>query len=115
MSFREALRFWFALGFVSFGGLAGQIAIMHTELVERRRWISEKRFLHALNYCMVQPGPVGHLRLLSRPRLAGSDRPLGAAEDETKAAAGLGYVPRVVAVLVFIDLLPHQPTTRRAH
>ncbi|RZU47651.1 chromate transporter [Fluviicoccus keumensis] len=53
----EAFRFWLKLGFISFGGPAGQIAIMHTELVERRRWISEKRFLHALNYCMVLPGP----------------------------------------------------------
>ena len=57
VSFAEALRFWTKLGFISFGGPAGQIAIMHTELVERRRWISEKRFLHALNYCMVLPGP----------------------------------------------------------
>jgi len=55
--FSEALRFWLKLGFISFGGPAGQIAIMHTELVERRRWISEKRFLHALNYCMLLPGP----------------------------------------------------------
>jgi chromate transporter len=53
----EALRFWLKLGFISFGGPAGQIAIMHAELVERRRWISEKRFLHALNFCMVLPGP----------------------------------------------------------
>ncbi|MDL2338262.1 MAG: chromate efflux transporter [Pseudomonadota bacterium] len=57
VGFAEALRFWLKLGFVSFGGPAGQIAIMHTELVERRRWISEQRFLHALNYCMVLPGP----------------------------------------------------------
>jgi chromate transporter len=57
VSFWEAFRFWLRLGFISFGGPAGQIAIMHTELVERRRWISEKRFLHALNYCMVLPGP----------------------------------------------------------
>jgi chromate transporter len=57
VSFAAALRFWFKLGFISFGGPAGQIAIMHTELVERRRWISEKRFLHALNYCMLLPGP----------------------------------------------------------
>ena len=57
VSFAEALRFWLKLGFVSFGGPAGQIAIMHTELVERRRWISEQRFLHALNYCMLLPGP----------------------------------------------------------
>ena len=56
-SFREALRFWTRLGFISFGGPAGQIAIMHRELVERHRWISERRFLHALNYCMVLPGP----------------------------------------------------------
>ncbi len=52
-----ALRFWLKLGFISFGGPAGQIAIMHQALVEKRRWISEQRFLHALNYCMVLPGP----------------------------------------------------------
>lgn len=57
VSFWQAFRFWLKLGFISFGGPAGQIAIMHTELVERRKWISEKRFLHALNYCMVLPGP----------------------------------------------------------
>jgi chromate transporter len=57
LPFRTALLFWLKLGFISFGGPAGQIAIMHTELVERRRWISERRFLHALNYCMVLPGP----------------------------------------------------------
>jgi chromate transporter len=56
-AFREAFWFWLKLGFISFGGPAGQIAIMHQELVERRRWISESRFLHALNYCMVLPGP----------------------------------------------------------
>lgn len=55
--FTEALRFWLQLGFISFGGPAGQIAIMHRELVERRGWISEKRFLHALNFCMLLPGP----------------------------------------------------------
>ena len=53
----EAFCFWLKLGFVSFGGPAGQISIMHQELVERRRWISEHRFLHALNYAMVLPGP----------------------------------------------------------
>ncbi|MCE2857749.1 MAG: chromate efflux transporter [Comamonadaceae bacterium] len=57
VSFWQALLFWFKLGFISFGGPAGQIAIMHEELVVRRRWLSEKRFLHALNYCMVLPGP----------------------------------------------------------
>ena len=55
--FREAVRFWIKLGFISFGGPAGQIAIMHRELVERRCWIGEARFLHALNYCMLLPGP----------------------------------------------------------
>ncbi|HEY6720474.1 MAG TPA: chromate efflux transporter, partial [Burkholderiales bacterium] len=53
----EAFRYWLKLGFISFGGPTGQIAIMHQDLVERKRWISEKRFLHALNYCMVLPGP----------------------------------------------------------
>jgi len=57
VGFGEALRFWLKLGFISFGGPAGQISIMHQELVERRRWISERRFLHALNYCMLLPGP----------------------------------------------------------
>ncbi|HEX5538768.1 MAG TPA: chromate efflux transporter [Methylophilaceae bacterium] len=54
---RQAFWFWLRLGFISFGGPAGQIAIMHHNLVEQKRWISEKRFLHALNYCMVLPGP----------------------------------------------------------
>ena len=57
ISFRDALRFWLKLGFIGFGGPAGQIAIMHRELVEQKHWISERRFLHALNYCMVLPGP----------------------------------------------------------
>jgi len=56
-TFREAFVYWLKLGFISFGGPAGQIAIMHQELVERRRWIGERRFLHALNYCMLLPGP----------------------------------------------------------
>lgn len=55
--FREALKFWIKLGFISFGGPAGQIAIMHKELVERRKWIDESSFLHALNFCMLLPGP----------------------------------------------------------
>lgn len=57
VSFAEAFRFWVKLGFISFGGPAGQIAIMHKELVDRRRWLSDERFLHALNYCMLLPGP----------------------------------------------------------
>ncbi len=56
-TFWEAFVYWLKLGFISFGGPAGQIAIMHQELVEKRRWISEHRFLHALNFCMVLPGP----------------------------------------------------------
>jgi chromate transporter len=55
--FGEAFRLWMKIGWLSFGGPAGQIALMHRELVERRRWISEARFLHALNYCMLLPGP----------------------------------------------------------
>lgn len=56
-SFGEAFRFWLKLGFISFGGPTGQIAIMQTELVEKKRWISQSRFLHALNFCMLLPGP----------------------------------------------------------
>jgi chromate transporter len=56
-TFAEAFWFWLKLGFISFGGPAGQIAIMHSELVEQKKWISEARFLHALNFCMLLPGP----------------------------------------------------------
>jgi chromate transporter len=56
-TFSEALQFWFKLGWISFGGPAGQIAIMHQYLVDQKKWISESRFLHALNYCMLLPGP----------------------------------------------------------
>ena len=56
-SFAEAFRFWLKLGFISFGGPSGQIATMHDELVERKKWIDEARFLHALNFCMLLPGP----------------------------------------------------------
>ena len=56
-TFREALGFWLRLGFISFGGPAGQIAIMHDFLVDQKRWISNSKFLHALNYCMLLPGP----------------------------------------------------------
>ena len=53
----QAFWYWLKLGFISFGGPAGQIAIMHQDLVEKKRWISERRYLHALNYCMLLPGP----------------------------------------------------------
>ena len=56
-SFRAALRFWFKLGWISFGGTAAHIAIMHSELVEKRRWICNGRFLSALSHCMILPGP----------------------------------------------------------
>src|SRR5437899_5591742 len=56
-TFAEAFRFWVKLGFISFGGPTGQIAIMHSELVEKKKWIGESHFLHALNYCMLLPGP----------------------------------------------------------
>src|SRR5688572_13772966 len=56
-TFKEALKFWIKLGFISFGGPAGQIAIMHEYLVVQRKWISDSKFLHALNYCMLLPGP----------------------------------------------------------
>ena len=56
-SFAEAFRFWLKLGFISFGGPTGQIAIMQTELVEKKKWVSQSRFLHALNFCMLLPGP----------------------------------------------------------
>ena len=57
VSLGQAFWYWLKLGFISFGGPAGQIAIMHQDLVEKKRWISERRFLHALNYCMLLPGP----------------------------------------------------------
>ena len=57
VSLPEAMRYWLRLGLISFGGPSGQIALMHDELVEKKRWISEQRFLHALNYCMLLPGP----------------------------------------------------------
>jgi chromate transporter len=60
VTFWQAFKFWFKLGFISFGGPAGQIAIMHRELVDKRRWLGEERFLHALNYCMLLPGPEAH-------------------------------------------------------
>ena len=57
VTFREAFRFWLKLGFISFGGPAGQIAIIQKELVENRSWIEQDDFLHALNFCMLLPGP----------------------------------------------------------
>jgi len=56
-SFREAFHYWFKLGFISFGGPTGQIAMMHKDLVEKKRWIDEDHFLQSLNFCMLLPGP----------------------------------------------------------
>jgi hypothetical protein len=88
----EALRYWLRLGCISFGGPAGQIAIMHRELVDERRWISERRFLHALNYCMVLPGP---RRSSSPPTSAGSCTARGAAI----VAGGLFVLPSLVVLI----------------
>ena len=57
VSFREAFVVWMKIGFLSFGGPAGQIGLMHKMLVEERKWVSNDRFLHALNYCNLLPGP----------------------------------------------------------
>ena len=137
--FGEALRFWLKLGFISFGGPAGQIAIMHRELVERRRWISEDRFLHALNYCMLLPGPEAQQLatyvgwLLHRVRgglvagvlfvLPSVFVLLGlsyayAAHGETRAVAGVlyGFRPVVVAIVCEAVLrIGRRAIRRRAH
>src|SRR5438093_5271896 len=59
-SLAEACRFWLKFGFISFGGPTAQIALLHGELVEKKKWISESRFFHALNFCMLLPGPEAH-------------------------------------------------------
>lgn len=56
-TFSEAFRYWLKLGFISFGGPTGQIAIMRKDLVEQKKWIDDEHFLQALNYCMILPGP----------------------------------------------------------
>src|SRR4026209_1138457 len=78
-SLSEAVRTWISVALLSFGGPAGQIAVMHRIIVEEKRWVSEERFLHALNYCMLLPGPeaqqlathVGSLLPPTRRGLAG--------------------------------------------
>ena len=95
--FRDALRFWFVLGFISFGGPAGQIALMHRALVDERRWISERRFLHALNFCMVLPGPEAqqlatYLGWLMHGRLGG-------------IIAGLLFILPSFAILVLLSFI----------
>lgn len=89
VSLKEASRFWFQLGWVSFGGPAGQIALLHRELVDRRRWLSEQRYLHALNYCMLLPGPEA-MQLTSRGChvLAASQASRSATKTGTRGAGG---------------------------
>ncbi len=139
VSFAEALRFWLKLGFISFGGPAGQIAIMHRELVERRRWISEDRFLHALNYCMLLPGPEAQqlatyigwlLHRVPGGLVAGGLFVLPsifvllglsyayAAHGETAAVAGIlyGFRPVVVAIVCEAVLrIGRRAVRRRSH
>ncbi|HEU4400917.1 MAG TPA: chromate efflux transporter [Candidatus Polarisedimenticolia bacterium] len=95
--FREAFRFWVRLGFINFGGPAGQIAIMHRELVERKRWITEEQFLRALNFCMILPGPEAQqLAIYTGWRLHGT---LGG------LAAGSFFVIPSIFVLMFLSWL----------
>jgi chromate transporter len=139
VAFAEAFRFWVKLGFISFGGPAGQIAIMHRELVERRRWVSEERFLHALNYCMLLPGPEAQQLaiyigwLLHRTPggiIAGAFFVIPsvfillalsyiyAAYGEVAAVAGVmaGFKPVVVAIVVEAALkIGRRALKRRAH
>ena len=84
----QAWRFWLKLGFISFGGPAGQIALMHAEIVQRQRWVSEQRFLHALNYCMVLPGPEAQQLATLAGQRANVPR-LEQAELEARAALAL--------------------------
>ena len=94
-SFREASAFWLQLGFVSFGGPAGQIAIMHREVVERRRWLSEREFGDALNFCMLLPGPEAlQLAIYLGWRLHGTRGGL---------VAGLGFIGPAVAIMLALS------------
>src|SRR5580693_2818163 len=92
VSFRDALRVWLRVAMLSFGGPAGQIAVMHRIVVEEQRWISERRFLHALNYCMLLPGPEAqqlatYIGWLMHRTLGGL------------MAGGLFVVPGIVAIM----------------
>jgi chromate transporter len=96
-AFAEAARFWFRLGFVSFGGPAGQIAILHSELVERRRWLDEHEFTGALNFCMLLPGPEAlQLAIYLGWKLHGLRGGL---------VAGLGFIGPAVVLLLGLSWL----------
>jgi chromate transporter len=96
-SFREAAAFWLQLGFVSFGGPAGQIAIMHREVVERRRWLAEREFTDALNFCMLLPGPEAlQLAIYLGWRLHGTRGGL---------VAGLGFIVPAIAIMLVLSFV----------
>ena len=96
-SFREAMKFWFKLGWISFGGPTGQIAIMHQELVKRKQWIKESQFLNALNFCFLLPGPEAHQLSIYLGWLLHGIR--GA------LAAGLGFILPSIGILWLLSYL----------
>jgi len=96
-SFRQALGFWFKLGFISFGGPAGQIATVHQELVENKQWVSEERFLHALNYCMLLPGPEALQLVIYMGWLM--HRTIGG------LIAGIFFILPAIVLLIFLSIL----------
>ena len=97
LSVAEAARFWLKLGFISFGGPAGQIAIMHREVVERRRWLDEGHFTRALNFCMLLPGPEAlQLAIYLGWRLHGTRGGL---------VAGLGFIVPAIVLLLGLSWL----------
>jgi chromate transporter len=106
------VAYWLNRGFISFGGPAGQIALMHRELVERRRWISECRFLHALNYSMVLPGPEAQQLATYIGRLTGPQMIDGLALGETTpgplimVVAFVGVIANVAACFALHVLWP---------
>src|SRR5258708_31285306 len=104
ITFRDALRFWFRLGLISFGGPAGQIAIMQTELVDRLRWIDQRSFLNGLNFCTLLPGPEAQqLATYIGWRLHGVRGAL--------AAGGLFRLPRAVVLLPLSRVAPPKGAT----
>src|SRR5437899_9101633 len=94
-SLAEAARFWFKFGFISFGGPTAQIALLHGELVEKKKWISETRFFHALNFCMLLPGPEAHKLAIYIGRLLHTIRGgvIAAISFVLPVAAVLGRLP----------------------
>jgi hypothetical protein len=125
VSWREAFRTWARIAALSFGRPAGQIAVMHRILVEEKRWIGETRFLHALNYCMLLPGPEAHELaiyigwLMHRVRgglLAGARAVCGRADSDIAVQGGdAGHARRLLACgyrALSVDLIPAQCGSR---